>query len=405
MMTKEEFFKRKDIFEKNLAEIVSHNNLYFSSEEGRPTYYKKINKFTDQLSSELPFGYDKSSSRRARSESTASVGFMGEDPDTTPFLPFTVEDVSNLPTEVDWREAGVVTPVKNQGGCGSCWAHASTETLESHLAIEVNDLRNHFMDPPSNTNNELELEADQEVTALYNLSVQQLVSCVENPLSCGGTGGCEGATVELAYDYIINNGGIGLVEESAFPYTKKTGECPYGKVDEQQPDTTTQFLRTERREEVLAEGVMNIQGFVTLPSNDYKTLMNTLAKYGPVAVAADASGWGSYGGGVYKPKKSDTEFNINHGIVIVGYGTDEDSKEDYWIVRNSWGKFYGEDGYILLSRQTPSPDDADATCGMDNSPLEGVACANVPGADLPEKVCGTNGILFDSVIPLHPHLI
>eukprot|EP00957_Ditylum_brightwellii_P107930 8232759-Ditylum_brightwellii.AAC.1 len=105
-------------------------------------------------------------------------------------LPFQVEPISKLPLSVDWREKGVVSPVKSQGGCGSCWAFASIAALESHVAIASNKL--------------------------ISFSEQQLVSCVQNIKHCGGSGGCGGATAEVAYDYIVSQGGIAA--EETFPY-------------------------------------------------------------------------------------------------------------------------------------------------------------------------------------------
>jgi len=84
--------------------------------------------------------------------------------------------MASLPAHVDWREQGVVTPVKDQGSCGSCWAFASTATVESHAAINSGELR--------------------------VLSTQQFVSCVANPYACGGSGGCGGAITELAFQYV-----------------------------------------------------------------------------------------------------------------------------------------------------------------------------------------------------------
>lgn len=81
-----------------------------------------------------------------------------------------------LPTQVDWRESSVVSPVKDQGHCGSCWAFASAATIESHAAINSGHLK--------------------------TLSTQQLVSCVANPYTCGGQGGCNGAIAELAFSYV-----------------------------------------------------------------------------------------------------------------------------------------------------------------------------------------------------------
>lgn len=87
----------------------------------------------------------------------------------------TKEQMASLPTNVDWRDSGMVTPVKDQGHCGSCWAFASAAVIESHAAIHSSSLK--------------------------TLSTQQLVSCMANPYVCGGAGGCAGAVPELAFVY------------------------------------------------------------------------------------------------------------------------------------------------------------------------------------------------------------
>ena len=103
--------------------------------------------------------------------------------------------VADLPASIDWRDSGVVTPVKNQGGCGSCWAFSGTEALESHIAIATG--------------------------TLFTLSEQEYVSCVENPEECGGTGGCMGATMELLFQHAVDNG---IATEWTYPYTSYYGD-------------------------------------------------------------------------------------------------------------------------------------------------------------------------------------
>merc|ERR1712165_404499 len=116
------------------------------------------------------------------------------------------------------------------------------------------------------------------------------------------------------------------------------------------------------------EIVAKIEGYARTPTNDYKALMNAVAKHGPTVIAAAASTWSLYEGGVFSPRNphSPNSWDLNHGIVVEGYGTDEASGEDYWLVRNSWGTTWGEHGYIRLKRVDPDtlnhPDD---DCGSD----------------------------------------
>merc|ERR1712000_247418 len=103
-----------------------------------------------------------------------------------------------LPDRKDWREtSGVVSAVKNQGGCGSCWAFSAIETFESHLAIATG-------------------------SAAPLLSAQQIVSCSPNPDDCGGTGGCQGSIQTLAFNYTKT---AGITTEADYPYRGSTGTC------------------------------------------------------------------------------------------------------------------------------------------------------------------------------------
>jgi len=256
-------------------------------------------------------------------------------------------DLSLLPKNVDWRTKGVVTAVKSQGGCGSCWAFASTAVIESHVAINTNKL--------------------------YDLSPQQIATCSPNPLECGGKGNCQGATAELAFDYVANSGG--LYDEFQMPYTEYYGVESKCALPSDTPRAT-------------------ISGYVKLEENNYEQLMYAVATVGPIAVSVDASNWHSYSSGIFNGCNQSNP-DINHAVVLVGYGTDYISGQDYWLVRNSWSASWGESGYIRLLRQKITAYD-DETCGMDITPQDGTACA---GDNQPVKVCGTCGILYDSSYP------
>jgi len=258
------------------------------------------------------------------------------------FFPYKTPNLAleDLPTEVDWRTSGVVTEVKDQGSCGSCWAFASTAMVESHIALATG--------------------------SLFVLSTQQMTMCAPNPKKCGGTGGCNGSTAELGFEYV--SGSDGMFLENDYPYNPSDSECslpssgaPSGKVN----------------------------GFVKLPGNDYLSLMNAVAMVGPIAVNVDASSWSSYSSGIFNGCNQSNP-DINHVVVVVGYGEEDGNK--YWLVRNSWNTGYGEDGYIRVARS----DDDEENCGMDKTPQHGVACE---GEDEPVKVCGTCGLIYDSSYP------
>jgi len=257
-----------------------------------------------------------------------------------------------LPERVDWREKGVVTPAKDQGQCGSCWTFASTEALESSVALATGHL--------------------------MTLSEQQILDCTPNPKHCGGTGGCQGGIVQIAYDKINEYGG--LSGEWQYPYLSYTGT-----------DQKCAFLPA------MVESRSSYRGKIAyneLPINDAQSLMAAVASLGPVAVSVDASEWHLYQGGVFDACNQDKP-DIDHAVVLVGYGTD-DAEGDYWLVRNSWGAGWGEDGYIRVRRTS----DESSRCGVDSTPKDGVACDGDPPK---QTVCGTCGILTDSVFPELAH--
>eukprot|EP00562_Extubocellulus_spinifer_P003909 CAMPEP_0178524390 /NCGR_PEP_ID=MMETSP0696-20121128/29616_1 /TAXON_ID=265572 /ORGANISM="Extubocellulus spinifer, Strain CCMP396" /LENGTH=427 /DNA_ID=CAMNT_0020155719 /DNA_START=19 /DNA_END=1302 /DNA_ORIENTATION=- len=366
----DEWNKREQIFGRNLATILEHNERYYSEDSvvrgggslldgKKPTHTLGINHLSDLEPNEMHKGFDKGGHPAFQSEAATSVA-RALSSDHKMDLPFQIDDVSALPYHVDWRKEGVVTPVKDQGMCGSCWAFASTAVLESHIAVRTG--------------------------TLFDLSPQELVSCVPNPHSCGGTGGCAGATAELAFDYVAGNE-HGIVQEYQNGYSSyygKDGKCKKPK-----------------------GAVATIDGYAVCPTNDYSCLMNAVAKTGPVVVAVAASSWGFYEGGVFTSdlSKGGAETDLNHAVVLVGYGTDEQTKEPYWLVRNSWRPTWGEGGYIRLKRTDPSAlADPDEDCGTDATPMDGMACdTDDDGNKLPPtpvKICGTSGVLFDAVIPV-----
>jgi cathepsin L len=289
-------------------------------------------------------------------------------------------DKPTIPNAVDWRSKGhIVTPVKNQGHCGSCWAFAATAALESHVAIQTGKS--------------------------MILSVQELVSCVPNPHRCGGTGGCGGSTPELAYEYVSQNG---MVDEWQFSYQSFHGaqvNCTLSpsSVSSENPA----LLRGSVHE--FRGAVASIAGFSKLPTNRYHTLLSAVALLGPVVIAVAASHWGLYQGGIFDDDQYETR-DIDHAVVLEGYGTDPETGQDFWLVRNSWGPNWGEDGYIRLKRVDPTTlDDPETDCKMDITPSHGIACTeNDDGSDITPpsvQVCGTSGILYDGVVPIGGHLV
>merc|ERR1719189_911974 len=319
---------RKDVFRTNLRKIEAHNER---EEKGLETWRMAVTQFADltekEFEQQMLGGYVRTPQ--------SSGGHAKR------------EVASDLPASVDWREKGVITEPKNQGSCGSCWAFATVETIESYAAI----------------NN----------VSLMELSTQEVTTCTPNPLHCGGTGGCRGSIPQLGYNYVQL---FGLTTEKEYPYwsgiTGMTGNCKYD---------------VERR-----TPVVGITGYNTLPSNDMDAVLNHLATVGPLAIAGDATRWQFYGSGVFSGCDYDSNISLNHAIMLVGYGTDIHNG-DYWLVRNSWGRNWGEHGYMRLARESS------LTCGVNSTPMDGTACVGGPGTDQ-QTVCGMCGMLFDSSYPL-----
>ncbi|CAE7385009.1 CEP2 [Symbiodinium natans] len=253
-----------------------------------------------------------------------------------------------LPQDVDWRQH---TPASNfvrtQGTCGSCWAIASANALEMHA--ELNGLGHEGVD------------------------YQDLVSCTPNLQHCGGDGGCSGATAELAFQY-AKDVGVRLYAEDAGAMGAWVGSASEACGSHPGARITT-------------------EGFVRVTPNLAQPLLQAIAMQGPVVVSVDATSWDTYGSGIFDGCSKDAR--VNHAVVAVGYG--QSPKGKYFLIRNSWGPGWGEEGHIRVLRFEDGPGPSGAYCGTDYHPEEGVACQ---GETQPVRVCGMCGILMDSSYPV-----
>merc|ERR1711990_489370 len=194
------------------------------------------------------------------------------------------------PQTFDWRsKSGIVSPVKNQGQCGSCWAFSTVEAVESAWAMA-----NHSM---------------------TILSPQQIVDCDTRDNGCGG------GNPPTAYDYIMQAGG--LETNADYPYTARNGECKADKSKE----------------------VVDITGFKysTRSRNEHEMIDSSYA-VGPLSVCVSTGGWQDYQSGIMT--KLRCGFMVDHCVGITGW--DLSASKPYWVVRNSWGTSWGNDGYIYV---------------------------------------------------------
>ncbi|XP_037943272.1 procathepsin L-like [Teleopsis dalmanni] len=206
----------------------------------------------------------------------------------------------NLPLSIDWRELGAVTPVKKQNKCGSCWAFAATGALESHNFLKTGNL--------------------------VEFSEQNLIDCVVPTEYIGN--GCHGGNKEQAFLYVQNNGGINT--EQTYPYlAMQQDHCAYNA-------------------DMLGG---TCQGYIRIEQGNEEAIGIAVATVGPVTVAINTKcfKFQFYKRGVFRDDLCDPK-SLNHGMLIVGYGRDNTTEEDYWIVKNSWGKQWGMNGYINFPR-------------------------------------------------------
>jgi C1A family cysteine protease len=224
-----------------------------------------------------------------------------------------IDHVGKVPDSVDWTTTGAVTPVKDQGQCGSCWSFSTTGALE---AVYFNKYK-----------------------SLQSFSEQQLVDC-DNRRNGGKDMGCSGGLMDNAFSWISKHGG--LCSESDYPYvsgtTKETGTCQIGCTV------------------VKNSGISN---FVDIkPSSDEEMMKALSLNPVTIAIEADQREFQLYKSGVFT---GNCGTKLDHGVLAIGYGYFEG--EDFYLVKNSWSTSWGDKGYIKLGRGTKY-NNGDGQCGM-----------------------------------------
>ncbi|XP_052194072.1 cysteine proteinase mucunain-like [Diospyros lotus] len=276
--------RRFEIFKDNLRFVDEHNAVNRSYKVG-------LNRFADMTNEEY-----RSKFLGVRMETKKMLSSAKNDR-------YSFRAGDRLPESVDWREKGAVSPVKDQGQCGSCWAFSTIGAVEGINKIVTGEL--------------------------ISLSEQELVDCDKSYNM-----GCNGGLMDYGFQFIINNGGIDTEED--YPYRANDGVCDQIRKNAQ---------------------VVSIDGYEDVPENDENSLKKAVANQ-PVSVAIEAGGraFQLYESGVFTGQCGR---DLDHGVVAVGYG--REGVVDYWIVRNSWGPDWGENGYIRMERNI---NDKSGKCGI-----------------------------------------
>lgn len=349
----EEYKMRADLFEERVEAIQARNCVPDSS------WAAAVNHLTDWTRAELASLRGHKSMRRSGAPESSPGG-----------MPLLLAKKKPLPDSFSWAHLKTIAaPSEDQGQCGSCWAVASA--LAMRARAEVKGKANNF-------------------------STDQIIACTPNPHKCGGTGGCDGATAELAYEYVLRAGAVSDSDYSSRGFVKE--ECPdHLRVES---EVATQGVLEADGSEVhllskAASGMrgreIGLLGWTKLPENKLEPIMRSLVESGPLYVAISVGdNMHYYESGVMDMSACEEFHTINHAVVLFGYGVAAEGK--YWHIKNSWGPQWGEDGSFRLVRL----EDEEGDCGWDSQPQEGSGCEGGP-----ERVwvCGACDILYDAVAP------
>jgi len=283
----EELQNRYEIFKENVIKIYNHNN------QKNKTFTLEINQFSDLTREEFIYYYVNGLNNYQNNGCSV----------------YTTSPNIILPSEIDWRQKGAVSSVKDQGKCGSCWSFSSTGAIEGAWSVKKGQL--------------------------LDLSEQQLVDCAKGIKY--NSHGCNGGQMEGAFRYVIENG---QCSEDSYPYiANDDGKCKK------------------------CQSSVSIDSCYNVKPNDQLSLKSAVSNQ-PVSVAieADSFYFQSYSSGVLTSDECGTK--LDHGVLVVGYGTENGN--DYWLVKNSWGTSWGDEGYVKIGRSDSQNDPG--VCGIAMQP-------------------------------------
>lgn len=368
----EEHALREDIFNQRLEEIREHNAQALPWKMG-------VNALTDRTEEELKMlrGYDRWLRTSPTSPSSIAENAYGPTSCSSAHAACTdtntkccdgyvctkdgVCEESAQPDELDFADRiQGARNIPDQGKCGSCWAFAAISAIQLQAALNEGFTQ--------------------------ELSPDGMIKCTPNPRSCGGDGGCTGATAELGFEWLKSQrsqegGVLSLMQD---PYTQTSPGCDY------RPSTSKSFLQVKP-----SEPIVNIKGYVKLTPNLAEPVFKSLVAAGPMVSTVVARDLASYSSGIIHECK---DWTVDHAVLLMGYGGNKDDDTLHWKMRNSWGSWWGEQGFFRVKRNYPFEKEP---CGVDRNTKVGVACKNANGEYPAEQdACGVCGVLFDTSYPV-----
>lgn len=298
----QEYQQRFQNFRENVKEIEALNKKF------NPQSTYSINQFTDMNKEEFRLKRTNGGKITSQQEYAKSCLANGAESPVIPNM--------KIPQSFDWRDHNVVTPVKDQGDCGSCWTFSTSGAIESATAIKTGKL--------------------------VGLSEQMIVDCsvgctlVMNTSVCNQ--GCDGGWMWTAMNDVIGFGG--LETETAYPYTAEDGTCSYSK-------------------SLLQSPISNYTCLSGPNAADEDDMAAFLVNNGPLSIAMDADLLFSYSSGIIVPEDGDCDpDSLDHALLIVGYNNT--GSTPYWIIKNSWNQSWGENGYFRIAK-------GEGSCGLNNA--------------------------------------